>query len=109
MTFVPIQFLGFHGGEPPTSDGQVGAGQPNRARAPSGKMAKIRQPNKARALDGWSAGLLESRAQTLWSAEDRCDGRRRLQPALLHASTPPRTVCGTRVSVLGRERERPRG
>jgi hypothetical protein len=26
MTFVPIRFLGFHGGEPPTGDGQVGAG-----------------------------------------------------------------------------------
>jgi hypothetical protein len=87
MTFVPIRFLGFHGSEPPTSYGQVGAGQPNRARAPSGKTAKIEQPNKARALDDRSAGLLESRARTPWSAEDRCGGRRRLQPTLLHAST----------------------
>jgi hypothetical protein len=68
MTFVTIWFMGFHGGKPPTSDGQVGAGQPNRARVPSGKTVKIGQPNKVRALDGRSAGLLKSRARTTRSA-----------------------------------------
>jgi hypothetical protein len=62
-----IQFLGLHGGEPPTGDGQVGAGQPNRARAPSGKTTKNRLLNRARVPDGRSAGLLDSRRGVLES------------------------------------------
>lgn len=72
----------------PTSDGQVGAGQPNRARVPSGKTTKIGQSNKVRALDGQSARLLESRARTPRSAEDWCGGA-----CSLLCSTPPRTAA----------------
>jgi hypothetical protein len=53
MTFVPIRFLGFHGGEPPTGDGRVDAGQP---------------PNRA---DGQTAALSGSRPL----GEDKQTGR----------------------------------
>jgi hypothetical protein len=45
MTFVPIRFLGFHGGEPLTGDGRVDAGQP---------------PNRA---DGGAVGVSASRGR----------------------------------------------
>jgi hypothetical protein len=53
MTFVPIRFLGFHGGEPPTGDGRVDAGQP---------------PNRA---DGGAVGVSASRGRV----EDGQTGR----------------------------------
>jgi hypothetical protein len=54
MTFVPIWFLGFHGGEPPTGDEQVGAGQPNRARA-EGAVEEDGQTTKNRMGAAWRA------------------------------------------------------
>jgi hypothetical protein len=59
MTFVPIRFLGFHGGEPPTGDGRVDAGQPpNRADRQTAALSGSRGRRADRARAKGTVGVL---------------------------------------------------
>jgi hypothetical protein len=82
MTFMPILFLGFHGGEPLTGDGQVGAGGRTTEQG-EGAVGEDEQTVKNRLLNRRRRpGLLNKRADG-----QTTEGTHRaaaLQPALLH-------------------------